>query len=86
MDFLNQMPELASSVVVLIIIGKTLKETSIIPDNFIPLILTVSGALGSVALSLAIDTRLDIANAIVRGIISAGTAVYGNQLYKQTLK
>lgn len=63
---------------VLLIIGKILKETPKVRDWYIPYILLFFGIILAVAL---IGFNPD---AIIQGVLVAGAAVFGNQLYKQT--
>ncbi|SJZ84229.1 phage holin family protein [Clostridium tetani] len=58
--------------------GLMLKQTKQIKDWTIPWILLVVGILGSIAL-IGLN-----ANAVIQGILTAGVAVFGNQLIKQT--
>ncbi|ASN72264.1 hypothetical protein 10S12_2 [uncultured Caudovirales phage] len=63
---------------VLYIIGAMLKQTSIIKDTLIPLILLVLGVLFSnLMLGFSIESTL-------QGVLVAGTTVFANQLYKQS--
>nr|WP_317725040.1 phage holin family protein [Clostridium tetani] len=63
---------------VLYILGMMLKNTEKIKDWTIPWILLIIGILGSIAL-IGLN-----ANAVIQGILTAGVAVFGNQLVKQT--
>ena len=65
---------------VLIILGQIVKEIKEIPDKYIPLILLVLGIAGAIAL-IGIS-----ADSVIQGILVAGAAVYGNQIYKQLTK
>ena len=89
MDFIDLnnyiKPELLILVPVLIVIGKFIKD-SVIDNKHIPLIL----ACVSVVLScgyLCVISGGNIAYALITGVIQgillAGTAVYGNQIFKQ---
>ncbi|WP_206152100.1 phage holin family protein [Clostridium cochlearium] len=62
----------------LYILGMMLKSTEKIKDWTIPWILLVVGILGSIAL-----IGLNV-NAVIQGILTAGAAVFGDQLVKQT--
>lgn len=62
----------------LYILGMMLKSTEKIKDWTIPWILLVVGILGSIAL-----IGLNV-NAVIQGILTAGAAVFGDQLLKQT--
>ncbi|WP_231165482.1 phage holin family protein [Clostridium botulinum] len=63
---------------VLYILGIMLKGTNKIKDWTIPWILLVVGIIGAIALM-----GLNV-NSVLQGILAAGTAVFGNQLVKQT--
>lgn len=59
------------------IIGKIIKETKLINDRYIPVILLVIGvacAFGLMGVS---------ADSAIQGVLLTGTAVFGNQLVKQ---
>ncbi|KHO32041.1 hypothetical protein OR62_13985, partial [Clostridium tetani] len=60
------------------VLGLMLKQTKQIKDWTIPWILLIIGILGSIAL-----IGLNV-NAVIQGILTAGVAVFGNQLIKQT--
>ena len=60
--------------------GQIVKEIKEIPDKYIPLILLVLGIAGAIAL-IGIS-----ADSVIQGILVAGAAVYGNQIYKQLTK
>ena len=62
------------------IIGYGLKELPFVPNWMIPLILGILGAVSGLFL-----WGFTAQNAL-QGIIAAGTAVYGNQIVKQTVK
>ena len=63
---------------ILWIIGAIVKATPKIPDWSIPYVLLVCGVLGAVGM-LGFS-----AASVFQGILAAGTAVYGNQILKQT--
>lgn len=65
---------------VLNIIGMIIKNTEKIPDKYIPLILLFFGILGAVAIMGIFP------ESIVQGVLITGTAVYGNQVFKQLRK
>lgn len=68
-------------VVILYVIGMMLKDTKKIKDNYIPIIL------GIVSIPIGIMfCWSDVVDGIVQGIMCAGMAVYGNQIYKQLEK
>lgn len=62
---------------VLNIIGMIIKKTEKIPDKYIPLILLIFGVMGAVAI-MGISPQ-----SVVQGVLITGTAVYGNQVFKQ---
>lgn len=86
-DFIR--PELLTLVPLLYVFGMILKEADFVRDNWIPLILGVIGIIiaacyvcgdvGGVSLTA-------IATAVTQGILCAGVAVYGNQIFKQLKK
>ena len=81
MDLMNFLVENALIIVpVLWIIGKVLKETNRIPDEFIPIILLVIGPILAIAL-LGITVE-----AGMQGVVATGVAVYGHQLLRQNSK
>ena len=65
---------------VLNIIGAVIKGTEKIPDKYIPIILLFFGILGAVAI-MGISPE-----SIIQGVLITGTAVYGNQVFKQLKK
>lgn len=89
MDFRDFIaPELLVLVPVLLIIGKIIKETSFIPDKAIPAILGVVSIVISLCyvIGTAASTWTAIFTAVTQGILCAGAAVYGNQIWKQLHK
>lgn len=85
-------PELLVLVPVLLILGKMLKNSNF-PDKHIPAALGACGVLLAVVWVLAtspIGTYQEALSAtftgVTQGIITAGLAVYGNQLVKQAGK
>lgn len=62
---------------VLNVIGMIIKNTEKIPDKYIPLILLFFGIVGAVAI-MGISPE-----SVVQGVLITGTAVYGNQVFKQ---
>lgn len=85
-------PELLVLVPVLLILGKMLKNSSV-TDKYIPASLGACGILLAVMWVMGrspLGTYQDILNAVfaavTQGIITAGLAVYGNQLVKQAGK
>ena len=65
---------------VLNIIGMIIKNTEKIPDKYIPLILLFFGILGAVAI-MGFSPE-----SVIQGVLITGTAVYGNQVFKQLKK
>jgi len=63
---------------VLLILGKIIKETDLIKDKYIPITLLFVGIAFAVAL---IGLNVD---AVIQGILVAGAAVFGHELYKQS--
>lgn len=89
MDYINYIrPELLILIPVLIVIGKILKN-SVLNNKYIPLILGVISIFLSCLWVLG-NTSDNIPNAIltaiIQGILCAGAAVYGNQIFKQYKK
>ena len=76
--------------VVLYVVGVLLKQSKV-KDNYIPIILVLIGILLAVLVSFPmIFAQATIAeqvkvmtDAVIQGILCAGLAVLGNQLYKQ---
>ena len=65
---------------VLNIIGMIIKRLERINDKYIPIILLVLGALGTVGLlGVSVDS-------LIQGVLVAGTSVFGNQIVKQLSK
>lgn len=81
-------PELLVLIPVLYMIGMALKRYERFSDKHIPIIL---GAIGIVIALIYECSILGFSSealyvSIIQGILCAGCAVYGNQLYKQTTK
>ena len=91
MDITNYIqPELLILVPVLIIIGAIIKHYTQADNRWIPLALTIIGVvlctiwvLGTMPIVAWADIATAILTSIVQGVLVAGAAVYGNQLYKQ---
>ncbi len=86
-DFIR--PELATLIPLLYVFGMILKEASFVRDNWIPLILGVIGIIIAacyVCGDVAGFSLTAIATAVTQGILCAGVAVYGNQIFKQMKK
>ncbi len=82
MDFLNYIMESKLILVpALYILGYIIKNTSLISNKFIPVILLVVGIILSVLMGG--DT---IMNNIVQGILVAGATVMTDQMVKQSAK
>ena len=65
---------------VLNIIGIIIKNSTKIPNKYIPLILLAFGIIGAISLmGFSVGS-------ILQGIMITGTAVYGNQVVKQMQK
>ncbi|MRY42706.1 phage holin family protein [Clostridium beijerinckii] len=81
MEFINYIEEQALILIpVLYILGMIIKHAKIISNRYIPIILLVFGVIGGIDL---IGLNL---NAVVHGVLATGTAVYTNQLFKQSCK
>lgn len=75
------MIESAALVVILYTIGMMIKNANDIEDKHIPIML------GIISIPLGIMMFWpNISTGITQGILSAGMAVYGNQIYKQINK
>ena len=77
--------ELLILIPVLVIVGKIFSDTKVIKNKYIPMLLGISGIVLSVIYTLSVYglSLNTIFTGIVQGILCAGTAVYGNQIYKQ---
>ena len=81
MDFLKYITENAIILVpVLYIVGAILKNTELIKDKYIPILLMPVGIAFSIAI---IGVNVE---AIIQGILVTGATVYSNQLIKQLNK
>lgn len=83
-------PELLILIPVLMILGKIIKDSVLIDSALIPLILGIVGIFLSALWVMTDSTVLSVQEilmaafvSIVQGLLCAGTAVYGNQLYRQ---
>lgn len=87
LDFIR--PELLTLIPLLYVVGMMLKQAAFIRNNFIPLILGGAGVLIAICYVCG-DTEIfsltAIATAVTQGILCAGVAVYGNQVFKQIMK
>lgn len=83
-------PELLILIPVLYFIGVAIKNTTLIKDKFIPLILGLIGIVLSSLWILATEGTeniyMAIFVAITQGFLCAGASVYVNQLIKQSKK
>lgn len=86
-------PELLVVAIVLYFIGIGLKNTELIKDKFIPIILGILGVIISAIYIIATSTisgyqevLIVIFTSIVQGILVAGASVYINQIIKQSSK
>ncbi len=78
MEILNYITENALILIpALIVLGQIIKNIELIPNKYIPLILLPFGVLGAMALGNW------TVQSIIQGVLVTGTAVYGNQVYKQ---
>lgn len=91
MEFIK--PELLALIPALYCLGLALKQANAFRDNKIPLVLGAAGV--ALALMWVLATAevaswqgalLAVFTGAVQGILCAGTAVFGNQLYKQSKK
>lgn len=78
-------PEMLILIPALIVIGKIFSDADMIKNKYIPMLLGISGVVLSALSTISLyGLSLDgIFSGIVQGILCAGTAVYGNQIYKQ---
>lgn len=95
MDVLKQFirPELFVLIPVLYITGKILKDTTVLKDKFIPVILGALAVLLSIVyvaantnLASYQDALMAVFVAFTQGVLCAGCAVYVNQLFAQLKK
>lgn len=95
MDFISMLkeyikPELLVVALVLYFVGMGIKNTELIKDKYIPIILGILGVIISAIYIVATssingyqEVLTVIFTAIVQGILVAGASVYVNQLIKQ---
>lgn len=84
-------PELLILVPVLIIIGAVIKHYTQADNRWIPLALTIIGMVLATLYTLSqaavyavwTDVLSVVLTGIVQGVLVAGAAVYGNQMYQQ---
>ena len=86
-------PELLILAIVLYFLGVAIKNTEVIKDKYIPLVLGLVGIIFSAIYVVATssvasyqDVLTIIFTSIVQGILVAGASVYANQLIKQSEK
>lgn len=86
-------PELLILAIVLYFLGMAIKNTEVIKDKYIPLVLGFVGIIFSAIYVVATssvasyqDVLTIIFTSIVQGILVAGASVYVNQLIKQSEK
>ncbi|MEI3391003.1 MAG: phage holin family protein [Clostridia bacterium] len=86
-------PELLILAIVLYFLGVAIKNTEVIKDKYIPLVLGLVGIIFSAIYVVATSTIASyqdiltiIFTSIVQGILVAGASVYVNQLIKQNNK
>ncbi len=80
MDFLTDyiVDQALIVIPVLLILGKMIKETDVIKDKYIPVSLLGFGvAFATMLMGFNVD-------ALIQGVLVAGTAVFGHELYKQS--
>ena len=80
-------PELFILIPVLYLIGMALKRFEGFSDRHIPIVLGVIGIIIAMAYEFSIlgFSWGAIYAALIQGVLCAGSAVYGNQIVKQTL-
>lgn len=78
-------PEMLILIPALVVIGKIFSDADMVKNKYIPMLLGISGVVLSALCTISLyGLSLDgIFSGIVQGILCAGTAVYGNQIYKQ---
>lgn len=78
-------PEMLILIPALVVIGKIFSDADMVKNKYIPMLLGISGVVLSALSTISLyGLSLDgIFSGIVQGILCAGTAVYGNQIYKQ---
>lgn len=83
-------PELLILIPVLYLIGVMIKNTMLIKDKFIPLVLGLLGIILAVIWLLATEGTdnifMAVFTALTQGILCAGASVYIDQLIKQAKK
>lgn len=86
-------PELVIVAVALYILGMFLKQTTMVLDKYIPVILGIVGIVlcavwvfATTAVGSPQDIALAIFTAVIQGILVAGASTYVNQIVKQSGK
>ena len=86
-------PELMIVAVALYILGMFLKQTTMVLDKYIPVILGIVGIVlcaiwvfATTSVSSPQDIALAIFTAVIQGILVAGVSTYVNQIVKQSGK
>lgn len=86
-------PELVIVAVALYILGMFLKQTTMVLDKYIPVILGIVGialcavwVFATTSVSSPQDIALAIFTAVIQGILVAGASTYVNQIVKQSGK
>lgn len=86
-------PELMIVAVALYILGMFLKQTTMVLDKYIPVILGIVGVVlcaiwvfATTSVSSPQDIALAIFTAVIQGILVAGVSTYVNQIVKQSGK
>jgi uncharacterized membrane protein len=81
--------EMLAIVPVLVIIGKILKDSARCKDKHIPAILTavsIAVSIGWIFIYTNDKPAQAVLDGVIQGVLLAGAAVYGNQLFKQVRK
>ena len=90
MDIIKEFvkPELIILIPVLYLFGIALKNTLLIKDNFVPLMLGIIGVvlaiiyvLATVSITTYQDALMGVFTALTQGILCAGCSVYFNQVF-----
>lgn len=86
-------PELMIVAIALYILGMFLKQTTMVLDKYIPVILGIVGIVlcaiwvfATTSVSSPQDIALAIFTAVIQGILVAGVSTYVNQIVKQSGK
>lgn len=81
-------PELLVLIPVLYVLGLIIKNSTLVKDKYIPLILGVFSIILSSIYVIAVSgtSLMCVFTAITQGVLVTGVAVYINQLFKQSNK